>query len=221
MQTVFTALKQGTQSQHSALESTYPFSVYQVNKAPDTKSYFDVLSVMTLFHKKVTQAVNSDSVPKEVANLAMLLNGNTVLNALEQDKEILGSSHRCNSHDVENDNDESLATLNSVNFALSFESQTSMAIAAMYVWLGSSMGANVLLRRLTSTPGLPVYYYGAMAECAKAWVQFKQQVDTLMPQLETQQENVEASIVKDAQRWFDYLIQLGVHVSSGKAPATV
>ena len=55
---------------------------------------------------------------------------------------------------------------------------------------------------------VPTNYYQAMAGCAKAWVSFKQEVESLVPELDTNEEDLIEDIVEDANAWFEYLISL-------------
>ncbi|APD91719.1 hypothetical protein BM524_07405 [Alteromonas mediterranea] len=99
-----------------------------------------------------------------------------------------------------------------------FKSPTSQAIAAAYVWLGSSMGANIIARRLAAKQKeIPTNYYQAMASCAKRWVSFKQDVDALLPILVLENSEVITNIIDDANAWFEYLIALGNRVQLPKA----
>ena len=99
-----------------------------------------------------------------------------------------------------------------------FKSPTSQAIAAAYVWLGSSMGANIIARRLAAKQKeIPTNYYQAMASCAKRWVSFKQDVDALLPTLVLENSEVITDIIDDANAWFEYLIALGNQVQLTKA----
>ena len=99
-----------------------------------------------------------------------------------------------------------------------FKSPTSQAIAAAYVWLGSSMGANIIARRLAAKQKeIPTNYYQAMASCAKRWVSFKQDVDALLPTLVLENSEVITDIIDDANAWFEYLIGLGNQVQLTKA----
>lgn len=99
-----------------------------------------------------------------------------------------------------------------------FKSPTSQAIAAAYVWLGSSMGANLIARRLAAKQKeIPTNYYQAMASCAKRWVSFKQDIDALLPTLVLENSEVITNIIDDANAWFEYLIALGNQVQLPKA----
>jgi len=99
-----------------------------------------------------------------------------------------------------------------------FKSPTSQAIAAAYVWLGSSMGANIIARRLAAKQKeIPTNYYQAMASCAKRWVSFKQDVDALLPTLVLENSEVITDIIDDANAWFEYLIALGNQVQLTEA----
>jgi heme oxygenase len=210
MQSVFTALKQGTHSQHVTLENTYPFSLYQTNSAPDKAVFLDILSVMLHFHKKVDVAIKASIAHSDIVSLAQLLNQTKVVNALETDIKQLEAELREGSSNRESHSAYNQAFTN-------VENTPSVALSAMYVWLGSSMGANVLLRRLKSTTELPVNYYSAMAECARAWVEFKQQVDILLPSFTAQENNIHSNMVENANRWFAFLINLGEQVTPAEA----
>ena len=99
-----------------------------------------------------------------------------------------------------------------------FKSPTSQAIAAAYVWLGSSMGANIIARRLAAKQKeIPTNYYQAMASCAKRWVSFKQDIDALLPTLVLENSEVITDIIDDANAWFEYLIALGNQVQLTEA----
>lgn len=210
MQSVFTALKQGTHSQHVALENTYPFSLYQTNSAPNKAVYLDILSVMLHFHKQVGLVIEASSAHSDIVSLAQLLNQTNVVAALEADIKHLQDELHAGSGDRE------LQSVYIQEFA-SAETTPSVALSAMYVWLGSSMGANILLRRLKSTTNLPVNYYSAMAECARTWVEFKQQVDTHLPSFGAKEDNIYANMVENANRWFAFLISLGSEVTPTEA----
>jgi len=210
MQSVFTALKQGTSSQHVTLENTYPFSLYQTNSAPDKAVYLDILSVMLHFHKQVGATIEASSAHSDIVSLAQLLNQTKVVVALETDIRHLEAELR---EGISNRESHSAYNQEFTNV----ENTPSVALSAMYVWLGSSMGANVLLRRLKNTTNLPVNYYSAMAECARAWVEFKQQVDSLLPSFAAQENNIHPNMVENANRWFAFLISLGEQVSPAEA----
>ncbi|MEC8416912.1 MAG: biliverdin-producing heme oxygenase [Pseudomonadota bacterium] len=206
MQSVFTALKQGTHSQHVALENTYPFSLYQTNSAPDKAVYLDILNVMLHFHKQVGVVIEVLNTHSDIVSLAQLLNQTSVVAALEADIKHLEAEFHAGAGNKE------LHSVFNQEFT-NVENTPSVALSAMYVWLGSSMGANVLLRRLKSTSELPVNYYSAMAECARAWVEFKQQVDSLLPSFAAEEDNIHSNMLENANRWFAFLICLGEQVT--------
>ena len=206
MQSVFTALKRGTHSQHVALENTYPFSLYQTNSAPSKTVYLDILNVMLHFHKQVGVVIEVLNTHSDILSLAQLLDQTSVVAALEADIQHLEAELYAGAGNKE------LHSAFNQEFT-NVENTPSVALSGMYVWLGSSMGANVLLRRLKNTTSLPVNYYSAMAECARAWIQFKQQVDTLLPALIAQENNIHSNMLDNANRWFSVLIDLGEQIT--------
>ncbi|MEC8232784.1 MAG: hypothetical protein VX061_15225 [Pseudomonadota bacterium] len=213
MHNIFSALKQGTQANHTTLENTYPFSLYHQTSSFNVTVYEEVLSVMYWFHSAVAGALkesakrNSDLLP-----LLTHINIDSVLDALNCDLAQLRDISESNS-----------VTLNSESPILvdlpSFYSDSSRTISALYVWLGSSMGANIIVRRLaTISPAPPTHYYAAMSQCARAWVTFKQHVETLTPSLSTGNPQLTQHIVEDANSWFAYLIALGEAKQSTSLP---
>ncbi|WDT87719.1 biliverdin-producing heme oxygenase [Alteromonas sp. 009811495] len=219
MHNIFSALKQGTQANHTILENTHPFSLYHQTSSFDVTVYEEVLSVMYWFHSAVAGALqesakrNSDLLP-----LLTHINIDSVLDALNSDLAQL----RANSVS----NDVTLSTLStskdespSLVDLPSFYSDSSRTISALYVWLGSSMGANIIVRRLaTISPAPPTHYYAAMSQCGRAWVTFKQHVETLIPSLSTGTPQLARHIVEDANSWFAYLIALGEAKQSTSLP---
>ena len=216
MHNIFSALKQGTQANHTTLENTYPFSLYHQTSSFNVTVYEEVLSVMYWFHSAVAGALqesakrNSDLLP-----LLTHINIDSVLDALNCDLAQL--------RDISVSNGVSLSTLSSESPILvdlpSFYSDSSRTISALYVWLGSSMGANIIVRRLaTISPAPPTHYYAAMSQCARAWVTFKQHVETLTPSLSTGNPKLTQHIVEDANSWFAYLIALGEAKQSTSLP---
>lgn len=216
MHNIFSALKQGTQANHTTLENTYPFSLYHQTSSFNVTVYEEVLSVMYWFHSAVAGALqestkrNSDLLP-----LLTHINIDSVLDALNCDLAQL--------RDISVSNGVSLSTLSSESPILvdlpSFYSDSSRTISALYVWLGSSMGANIIVRRLaTISPAPPTHYYAAMSQCARAWVTFKQHVETLTPSLSTGNPQLTQHIVEDANSWFAYLIALGEAKQSTSLP---
>jgi hypothetical protein len=57
-----------------------------------------------------------------------------------------------------------------------------------------------------------------MSQCARAWVTFKQHVETLTPSLSTGNPKLTQHIVEDANSWFAYLIALGEAKQSTSLP---
>jgi len=239
MRNLFTALKQDTQPSHTALENTFPFSIYHQNNLFNKTAYYAVLSIMKEFHKSSAQAVKqAEHADTRLAQIAAMIDSNAVLTALDKDTlELEKDSHLfsakqgstyidthqtsyTDTHHKKTDSVRFCATINDeaskdthTNSQLLplFHSPTTGAIAAAYVWLGSSMGANIIARRLSGMEyDIPTHYYCAMAECAKSWVSFKQHVDALLPELASENERVIDDIVEDAKAWFEYLIKLGM-----------
>jgi heme oxygenase len=208
MHTLFTALKQDTHDKHTTLEQTPPFSLFHNLSEFNTSTYSDVLSVMSIFHSTtsshVLKALNETP---SLIRLAEMLNTDDVSAALHRDTNAL----HCNfakSSDKEKHPD--IQTVNALENQLSFRGQNSAAIAAIYVWLGSSMGANMISRRLEKLNNdIPTAYYSAMSGCAKAWVPFKQTVEHILAELKLDNDKGIRDIVEDANSWFSFLISLG------------
>lgn len=224
MHTLFTALKQDTLDKHTTLEQTPPFSLFHNLSEFNTSTYSDVLSVMSVFHSTTSSHVSKalNETPS-LNRLAEMLNTDEVSAALHCDTNAL----HCNfvkKIDTETNADtqtnvETQAqtsqnldsqTVNALENQLSFRGQNSAAIAAIYVWLGSSMGANMISRRLEKLNNdIPTAYYSAMAGCAKAWVPFKQTVEHILAELKLDNDKGIRDIVEDANSWFSFLISLG------------
>ncbi len=224
MHKLFTALKQDTLDKHTTLEETPPFSVFHNLSEFNISTYSDVLSVMSVFHSTTSSHVSKalNETPS-LNRLAEMLNTDEVSAALHRDTNAL----HCNfakSFDTETNADtqtnvETQAltsqnldsqTVNALENQLSFSGQNSAAIAAIYVWLGSSMGANMISRRLEKLNNdIPTAYYSAMAGCAKAWVPFKQTAEHILAELKLDDDKGIRDIVEDANSWFSFLISLG------------
>ena len=185
-------------------------------------NYLNVLCVMREFHQHCKLVIN-DATEKypTLQALANQFETQAVVTSLDNDLAELNSiSAQCTSE------------LQSVDLP-NFETLLSATISAMYVWLGSSMGANIISRRLEKSDyGFPTHYYQSMAKQAKAWPEFKQEVVRLLPliiegadvvsqagsqvdrqvesRVESQSsETLSVAIINDANLWFDHLILLG------------
>ena len=242
MRNLFTALKQDTQANHTALENTFPFSIYHHKHLFNKAAYCAVLAIMREFHQTTAGAVKqAGDTEAKLAQIAAMIDSNTVLTAISKDIQALDAKHMILSethdfsyrdiHQTKSDSshgifaaDKEASSVKSSlgeftskdthahsNLLPTFHSPTTSAIAAIYVWLGSSMGANIIARRLNAMEQvIPTHYYQAMSECAKSWVSFKQCVDALLPELALKNENLIDDIVQDANAWFEYLIKLGM-----------
>ena len=230
MHTLFTALKQDTLDKHTTLEQTPPFSLFHNLSEFNISTYSDVLSVMSVFHSTTSSHVSKalNETPS-LNRLAEMLNTDEVSAALHRDTNAL----HCNfaesfDTDIGVDTEKSVETdmivatpaqtsqnldsqtVNALENQLSFRGQNSAAIAAIYVWLGSSMGANMISRRLEKLNNdIPTAYYSAMAGCAKAWVPFKQTVEHILAELKLDDDTGIRDVVEDANSWFSFLISLG------------
>ncbi|WP_282145645.1 hypothetical protein [Alteromonas stellipolaris] len=230
MQNLFSDLKTKTHNKHEALEHSAPFALFHnmmgdngnENHEAHRKNYYNVLCVMREFHQRCKSLINhaTEKYPSLQA-LANQFEAQAVITALDNDLAELNSI-----------NAKGMAELQSVDLP-SFETALSAAISAMYVWLGSSMGANIISRRLNKTDyGFPTNYYQSMAKQAKAWPEFKQEVARLLPVLietsyveneleslaEKELENhngetLSVAIINDANLWFEHLILLGKSTS--------
>lgn len=214
MQNLFSDLKTKTHNKHEALEHSAPFALFHnmmgdngnENHEVHRKNYYNVLCVMREFHQRCKLVIN-DATEKypTLQALANQFETQAVITALDNDLAELNSiSAQCTSE------------LQNVDLP-NFETPLSAAISAMYVWLGSSMGANIISRRLEKAGfGFPTHYYQSMAKQAKAWPEFKQEVVRILPliiegaDVENQNsETLSVAIINDANLWFDHLISLG------------
>lgn len=215
MQNLFTQLKQDTQASHQALEDSYPFNLYHNEQTFCFETYRDVLCVMGIFHQCVQRAVKKAQRFHPFFVNTGFLNTEEVLNAIQQDTQqinkLLKEADKTTPHQHFCGN---LAATDTTQLALIndglFESSITQAISGMYVWLGSSMGANVILRRLQELQSsIPTNYYRCMASCAKSWVSYKRSVDELLPEITDKTEDFASRVVNDANDWFEILINLG------------
>lgn len=209
MHELFTALKQDTFDKHTTLEQTPPFSLFHNLSEFNASTYKDVLTVMSVFHSTAASHVlNALSETPSLAALAEMLNTEEVSIALSRDTDALASDFT--PLNLPNTQPRGIQKIIALKNQLIFRGQNSAAIAAMYVWLGSSMGANMISRRLAKLNNdIPTEYYSAMAGCAKAWVPFKQNVEHTMSELKLDDYNGIRDIVEDANTWFSFLIALG------------
>ena len=230
MHNLFSDLKAKTYNKHEELEHSTPFALFHNmagcndNEAHEVHrgNYLNVLCVMREFHQHCKLVIN-DATEKypTLQALANQFETQAVITALDNDLAELNSfSAQCTSE------------LQSVDLP-NFQTLLSATISAMYVWLGSSMGANIISRRLEKSDyGFPTHYYQSMAKQAKAWPEFKQEVVRLLPliiegadvvsqagsqvdrqvesRVESQSsETLSVAIINDANLWFDHLILLG------------
>ena len=230
MHNLFSDLKAKTYNKHEELEHSTPFALFHNmagcndNEAHEVHrgNYLNVLCVMREFHQHCKLVIN-DATEKypTLQALANQFETQAVVTSLDNDLAELNSiSAQCTSE------------LQSVDLP-NFETLLSATISAMYVWLGSSMGANIISRRLEKSDyGFPTHYYQSMAKQAKAWPEFMQEVVRLLPliiegadvvsqagsqvdrqvesRVESQSsETLSVAIINDANLWFDHLILLG------------
>jgi len=221
-----------THANHAILENTFPFSMYHKDSVFNDEDYLAILRIMRVFHQTTVEAVEQAVLQNPaIGRVASMINREEVLLALSNDTRALSSSTLPTSafskaphpnaynplSPVGSSNNEEVATLNlnTKDSCFNFNTATSQAIAAIYVWLGSSMGANIIVRRLeASALNIPTEYYQAMSGCAKSWVSFKQEVESLLTELGLDNERFISDTVKDANTWFEFLISLGSNTST-------
>ena len=222
MHTLFTELKTKTAECHRELENTAPFSSFHRSNSIDVIQYSAVLQTMCQFHQDVTAYLTSqpNSAGLRALNIDSMLpflGASQVLASLKTDRQALAQYAPQREKNREN------AAITEAPFTHSISS----VIAAMYVWLGSSMGANMLVRRIQNqneriSPALPVHYYGEMASKAKHWVAFKAHIDNrLAPLCQTlgvTEAQFSSWVVDDANQWFAHLIALGNQASLQPLP---
>lgn len=230
MRNLFTALKQDTHANHAVLEKTFPFSMYHENGQFNVEAYATILHIMQVFHETTTKAVKKgiSNVP-ELSKIGSMINSEAVLSAISHDTHAIKTLSQSSTHSVNIDSPRfnqnqvftaatSMDKQPNEQLLPAFNSATSQTIAAIYVWLGSSMGANIIARRLnTMEAGIPTQYYQAMASCAKTWVSFKQDVDALLPTLGLAEEWFVEETVADANAWFEFLISMGIQAERSSA----
>lgn len=207
MQDLFLALKQDTHDKHTQLENTPPFSLFHNLSDFNINTYANVLSVMTIFHRITAQHVSATvSETPTLTPVFDMLNTKKVANSLKRDTHDISKAANCDGKNPFANQSDTLQHASK----LTFTNTKSAAIAASYVWLGSSMGANIILRRLAKhDENIPTSYYATMADCAKAWVSFKKEVEDKLPQLGLNSQVGIDTIVDDANAWFSFLIELG------------
>jgi len=218
MRNLFTALKQDTHANHAILENTFPFSMYHKDSEFNHEAYLAILNVMRVFHQTTAETVKQAALQTPSLNrIASMLNSEVVLLALNNDTHAL-SSATLSAQQRYNDTHAKLEPTTRIKDK-DEPVLNAQAIAAIYVWLGSSMGANIIVRRLEAmTLDIPTEYYQAMAGCAKAWVSFKQEVETLLPELGLDNESFVKNAVQDANAWFEFLISLGKRTAPNDTP---
>ncbi|WP_334018451.1 hypothetical protein [Alteromonas sp. S015] len=237
MRNLFTALKQDTHANHAILENTFPFSMYQKDSEFNDEAYLAILNIMKVFHQNTEEAVKQAVLQTpSLRPVASMINSEVVLLALNNDTHALSYtplSTQSRYKDTHTNTVDKLTSSTKVRneemlflnvkateqLIPSFNSTISQAIAAIYVWLGSSMGANIIVRRLEAmTINIPTEYYQAMSGCAKAWVSFKQEVERLLPELDLDNECFVTNAVHDANAWFQFLISLGKRTALSDMP---
>ncbi len=190
--------------------------MYHKDSEFNHEAYLAILNIMRVFHQTTAETVKQAALQTpSLSRIASMLNSEVVLLALNNDPHAkLEPTTRIKNKDEPVLNAQAIAQLTPCS-----NSTTSHAIAAIYVWLGSSMGANIIVRRLEAmTSDIPTEYYQAMAGCAKAWVSFKQEVETLLPELGLDNENFVKNAVQDANAWFEFLISLGKRTAPNDTP---
>ena len=218
MRNLFTALKQDTHANHAILENTFPFSMYHKDSEFNHEAYLAILNIMRVFHQTTAETVKQAALQTpSLSRIASMLNSEVVLLALNNDTHAL-SSATLSAQQRYNDTHAKLEPTTRIKNK-DEPVLNAQAIAAIYVWLGSSMGANIIVRRLEAmTLDIPTEYYQAMAGCAKAWVSFKQEVETLLPELGLDNESFVKNAVQDANAWFEFLISLGKRTAPNDTP---
>ncbi len=200
MSSVFNTLKQQTQASHAKLERSYPFSGYQCVEDLSTRTYADILSTMSQFHQSA-QTVLAHALTHNTLSKTLVAHANseTIIAALRCDLRSLTTAS-FDPSSAQHHSDIALPT---------FHSPLTSCLAALYVWLGSSMGANIILRRLTQlTPSFPTDYYNAMAGASQHWITYKLGVENEFAHLLNDKVFIQ-QLVDDANSWFAYLISLG------------
>ncbi len=218
MRNLFTALKQDIHANHAILENTFPFSMYHKDSEFNHEAYLAILNIMRVFHQTTAETVKQAALQTpSLSRIASMLNSEVVLLALNNDTHAL-SSATLSAQQRYNDTHAKLEPTTRIKNK-DEPVLNAQAIAAIYVWLGSSMGANIIVRRLEAmTLDIPTEYYQAMAGCAKAWVSFKQEVETLLPELGLDNESFVKNAVQDANAWFEFLISLGKRTAPNDTP---
>lgn len=154
MTTFFTELKQGTAASHTALEATYPFNTMMKPDIFDRQAYTQNLLILASFHTCVSDFIQKN---EDAELLRDFISADAVMNALHQDLQSLISQpvYPDFPHIPQPEKPE-------------------YALAAAYVWMGSSMGAKILYRWLNHAgfEALPTAYYQQMIKLGQRWPEF-------------------------------------------------
>ncbi len=181
----FNRLKRETSASHKGLERTYPFSTLMRVDRFDKLSYQRVLLTMTAFH----QALHLFEPGVHQQTLSALLNAKEALTALHKDLTILSSDR----HEL------------SPLAVTTAKDDTHALMAYAYVWAGSSMGAQILIKWLSkqNALALPTHYYDQMATQSANWQKTKRYISVCLEQ-ETLQPDL---LIKEANNWFNAIMQ--------------
>jgi heme oxygenase len=180
----FQHLRSKTSSAHKQLENTYPFSTLMRPEAFNVRSYAAVLRIMGAFHNAYSK-MSIGSTTNSICELLMPLETTT---AIETDLHIMrGSSVK-------------ICPLNNHKYDYSMNE----FLAYAYVWSGSSMGAQILIKWLQrqTQVSVPTHYYQQMAKSAVSWPTVKTFISEWV---RTSGVNAE-SIAEHAVNWFDAII---------------
>ncbi len=153
MSDIFSFLRQQTQSSHKALEAQPPFNRMMKSDELSDKDYLIVLRVLQAFHSHASHWLVN--LPAQQQHMLQCAN---VLQALQQDIAALSDTA----------SEPATFEMSEVRAPAS-----ERAIAAGYVWMGSSLGGKLIERWLrTEMPHLPRNYYSQMKTVSEQWPAF-------------------------------------------------
>ncbi|MCW8090609.1 biliverdin-producing heme oxygenase [Alteromonas sp. ASW11-130] len=189
----FQQLKSKTSNCHNHLEKTFPFSTLMQPKRFDENSYYQVLATMAAFH----QCMRLFAPSKLNTKLSSLLSCESTLEAVMQDLNSLQPAS-------------TLAPSRPLKIA---STDIHSLLAFAYVWAGSSMGAQILIRWLRkSESSLPMRYYQTMAAQSANWLQVKVLISEQLRLTDIQPD----LIIAHAINWFEGIIAYARTVSTPK-----
>ncbi|MCW8108764.1 hypothetical protein OPS25_09685 [Alteromonas ponticola] len=166
----------------------YPFSTLMCPQRFDEQSYQHILHTMAAFHLSITSLGASET----KTELKTLLEPHSISTAIYQDLSQLDTHFDISQVQPLSVGSDDIHSL----------------LALAYVWAGSSMGAQILLKWLRrNEASLPNAYYQKMAQQSGKWLQVKLFISQQLQNDEIQAE----TIIRYANKWFEAIIHETQH----------